>query len=495
MIINENAPKSPVKDSTPLLGGASGSSPPPAYASRDAGPTPISTAQVPYAVYQPAYTQPRVGESAARRFCMAFLVALGIWFLASALLGSIVGGDVHIQRVDRLGGYPVPPDVSLEECATGWSESIRRNPIFDFPYSAGVSFDVPLPSETLLLLSHGALSAGQLKITTSSELTDIARVHVVVHYYTTQVRDTTKVCMLKRKAGESGVGIFTPTTWWNRKRTERLRFEVELVLPRGTASSPLFIKNLVTDVSNFSHDVDALKDIINFGDIHLKGSNGGIHAKSLAAANVAATTSNGAVSLDYLVALSAAVRSSNAAISGNFNVQDSLDLVTSNGAIKVAVAINGSEAAKTLTMRTSNDVIDSTIDLSTTTGKAGNFGLKATTSNGRLTTRITSAPLDSVLTLEARTSNSQASVALPVTYEGSLGLYTSNSAANIQRVDSHEKDPACKAKTDCKSRTRVIETTLVTKGRAEGSVYWERKNSKRGNVTLKSSNGAVAIYV
>lgn len=67
---------------------------------------------------------------------------------------------------------------------------------------------MPLPSETLLLLSQGALSAGNLKITTSSELTDLARVHITVHYYNSAVRDSARVCVIKRKSGESGVGIF-----------------------------------------------------------------------------------------------------------------------------------------------------------------------------------------------------------------------------------------------------------------------------------------------
>lgn len=96
MIITDNTPQSPVKDSAPLLGGASGSgAPPPAYsAARDAGPTPIGAAGAPYPVYPTVYAQPR--ESAARRFCMAFLVAFGIWILASALLGSILDNTVSL---------------------------------------------------------------------------------------------------------------------------------------------------------------------------------------------------------------------------------------------------------------------------------------------------------------------------------------------------------------------------------------------------------------
>lgn len=100
MIITDDTPKSPVKASTPLLSGASGSGAPPAYVPRDgAGPTPINAVQAPYAAYQPVYTQQRGGghQSAGRRFCLAFLVAFGIWILASALLGSIIDEGVSLK--------------------------------------------------------------------------------------------------------------------------------------------------------------------------------------------------------------------------------------------------------------------------------------------------------------------------------------------------------------------------------------------------------------
>ncbi|KAJ7672069.1 hypothetical protein B0H17DRAFT_1084332 [Mycena rosella] len=503
MITPHNAPKSPPKASTPLLNGGAAAPP---YA-----PTT-------YAVYPSPYAQKRVGQgqSAVRRMCLAILAAVGLWFLASALLGSgnIFGGSRF--NSDRTDDYPLPPDVDLEDCV-GWGDTEKSSPAVGYPYSAQVSLDVSLPSETetLLFLSKGALSAGNLKITTSSELTD-ARVDITAHYHTTAVRDAAKVCFITRKEGESGVGIFTPAHWWSRKRTDRLYFDVELLLPRGSASSsPLYINGLTTDVNNFSHDLDNLKDIIDFGNIFLGGSNGKIHAKALGAATATLQTSNGGVSvehlvalkagvqtsnglvsIDYLVAQNAAVRSSNARIHGNYHVSDSLSLITSNGAIQASVNINGSETSNSLIMHTTNSHIDAVVDLDTTSGTGGIFLVKAETSNGRLTTRIASAPLDAVLTLNARTSNTQASVELPATYEGSLALSTSSTAsAAIRRVDSHEQDPACAPHADCKGRTRAVETHVVRKGGVEGAVYWEKKNARRGSVTLQSSNGAVTIYV
>ncbi|KAJ7672084.1 hypothetical protein B0H17DRAFT_1084364 [Mycena rosella] len=374
-----------------------------------------------------------------------------------------------------------------------WLASNKESPIAGaarLPYSAEVSLDLPLPSATLMFFSKGALSAGDLNITTSAELTDVARINIAVHYVATAVRDTTKVCFLKRKAGETGVGIFTPQQWWDRRQTDRLYFEVELILPRGS-----YINGLATDVNNLSQDLDNLKDIITFGSIFLQGSNGPIHAKALGAANATLQTSNGEVSLDYLVALNAVVSSNNNGISGNYQVSESLDLTTSNGPIEVTVGINGSETPKSLSMHTSNSAIDAVVNLDTTSGRGGNFLVKADTSNGRLTTRIASAPLDSVLNLQAETSNSPGSVTLPLTYEGSLTMHTSNAPSFIWRVDRIEQDPACKAHSDCKGRTRTIGTHMVANGKAEGAVYWERKNANRGNVTLQSSNGAVSFYV
>jgi len=318
----------------------------------------------------------------------------------------------------------------------------------------------------------------------------MARVNIAVHYHNTAVRDTAKVCLVTRKKGETGVGIFTPQQWWDRQRTDRLYFEVELSLPRGSS-----INGLNTDVNNFSQDLDNLKDIIDFKNIFLQGSNGRIHGKTLGATNATLQTTNGEVSVDYLVAVTAAVRSSNNGISGTYHVRKSLDLTTTNGVIKATVGINGSDSSNSLIMRTSNSPIDAIVSLDTTSGTGGRFLVKAETTNGRLTTRIASAPLDSRLVVHAQTSNAPGSVALPSTYEGSLLLATSNAGITLQRVNPGEQDPACKARSDCNSRTRTVETREATKYKRDAVVYWEKKNSARGAVTLQSSNGAVAISV
>ena len=140
-------------------------------------------------------------------------------------------------------------------------------------------------------------------------------------------------------------------------------------------------------------------------------------------------------------------------------------------------------------------VIDSTIRFDTSSGKAGNFKVKATTSNGDLTTRIVSAPLDSVINVDARTSNSRASIDIPTTYEGGFTLSTSNSVPDVHRASDHERDPACPDHSDCRSRRRSLEIYGISEGKASGSVFWDRKNSGRGNVALTTSNRPVALYL
>ncbi|KAJ7798637.1 hypothetical protein B0H14DRAFT_3492331 [Mycena olivaceomarginata] len=495
MIVTEDTPNSPTKSdsTTPLLGNASGSNPPPAYSPpagpARAGPTPIGT-QIPYAPYQPAYTpgqQRRVGEPAGPRFWKAFFVAFGVWLLATALFGSMADSGSHVDYYE----YPIPSDVVTDNCVTTWSEA--QNPI-GFPYSASTSFKFPVPSKTLLLLSKGGLSAGHLKITSSSETTDV-RVKVTVKYHKHAVRDTAKSALLSapmaRAAWAFSLYTQTPQPWRSRSNTDRLSFDVELILPVGD------IYALSTDVSNFSHDVDHLSGV-HFDGISLKGSNAHIQAKVLAAGNITLTTSNAAIGLETLLARSATVRSSNGRITGTYAVDDSLDIRTSNGHIDVVASINnGTDSKKTkdITLRTSNSPLDYTIDLGPTAGKAGTFRVKTETSNAKLTGRIASAPLNSAIMVNAKSSNDATSLLLPITYEGTFELSTSNAGILVDQLNPKERDPACGADAECKGRNRSLHMTNISKRSATGSVFWDKENENRGKVVVTTSNNPVTVHV
>ncbi|KAJ7817248.1 hypothetical protein B0H14DRAFT_3742419 [Mycena olivaceomarginata] len=406
------------------------------------------------------------GEPACRRFWKAFLVVFGMWLLLRALFEP----HHRVQSLVKYYEYPIPSDVVTDNCVTTWSET--QNPI-GFPYSASTSFRFPVPSKTLLLLSKGGLSAGHLKITSSSETTDV-RVKVTVKYHKPAARDTAKVCMIERSHGESGVGIFSPQPcrWRSRSKTDRLSFDVELVLPVED------IYALSTDVSNFSHDVDHLSGV-HFNDISLKGSNAHIQAKTL-------------------LARSATVRSSNGRITGTYAVDDSLDIRTSNNYINVVASINnGTDSKKTkgITLRTSNSPLDYTIDLGPTAGKAGTFRVKTETSNAKSTGRIASAPLNSAIMVNARSSNDATSLLLPITYEGTVELSTSSAGILVDQLNPKERDPACGADAECKGRNRSLRMTNISKRSATGFVFWDKENANRGKVVFTTSNNPVTLHV
>ncbi|KAJ6497438.1 hypothetical protein C8R45DRAFT_982897 [Mycena sanguinolenta] len=434
-----------------------------------AGPTPIWATQIPTAV-QPVYTQQghrRTKESAGRRFYKAFLVAFGVWLLVFALFGSLrVQSRRHLGPPSEDYDYPISNDIEASSCATSWPEV--ENPDFsDFPYSAYTSFDFDLPSKTLLLHSKGGLSNGHLTITSSPDVSKV-RVVVTVSYHEAVVRNAAKVCFIERSEGERGVGIFTPEPW---HYSGRLFLDVELILPRS--DSILHVNGLSTDVSNFSHDVDGLN--VYFNDISLRASNGVIHAKPL-------------------VASIASVKASNCSIIGVFAVVDSLELKTSNAVLDANVSITGDsglEKTRDITMETSNGSLNYVVDFGPTAGKAGSFHVKADTSNGKMTGKIVSAPLNSVLAVDAKTSNEKASLALPSTYEGSFAVSTSNAAATFKTTD--QNDPACGSDASC--RGRHYHLMKVTKSSVKGSVCWDSQNAYRGNVNLGSSNGAVTLYL
>ncbi|KAF7336256.1 hypothetical protein MVEN_02173700 [Mycena venus] len=487
-------------ESTPLLYNASGSgSSAPAYAYAPSQ-APISNTTTPYSY--PLYPghvhikrRVNLKESACRWLTNVFWGGFSLFVLSCMYI--IV---MHSLRGPlRYYEYPIPNDVDLDRCVSAWSGQSNNAGSF-YPYSSSASFDFPLPSKTLLLFSKGGHSNGQLKVTHSSEVTEQVRVAVTVKYHKASVRDAAKVCLIERYKGESGVGIFAPSPQRHYySAAELLFFDVELTLPLTELKSGGYIKGLSTDVNNFSQDLDSLSDV-HFGDISLVGTNGKIQAEILMAETATLVNSNAGVEITALVARSARVSTSNGHISGGYGVSDSLDLHASNGSINVAVHVNGSDnkMPKTLVMHTSNGALHCVVNLDTAYEKPGAFHIEAQTSNAALNAQIASAPLDSVLTVEAKTSNHQAVLSLPSMYEGSFSVSTSNAPVTVERANPHEQDPACDSEPDekCDSRSRMIERSTVVKRRSvAGAVYWDKRNADRGGATLMTSDGPATLYV
>ncbi|KAG5651000.1 hypothetical protein H0H81_010259 [Sphagnurus paluster] len=156
------------------------------------------------------------------------------------------------------------------------------------------------------------------------------------------------------------------------------------------------------------------------------------------------------------------------------------------GALRVDVGVhNDQKYVSDLVMRTSNGKIDSRVSL-TSPYEGGRYLVTAASSNGPVTVRFPTSPLDSVLKLSASTSNSPAFVSLDPAYEGSLALSTSNFSPLLQRRNT--KDPAGKG------RTRHIKVNSYGRSVLKGSVSWSGWDGS-GTVEVNSSNSPVTLEI
>ena len=177
--------------------------------------------------------------------------------------------------------YPLPPGVDLLAC---------DEPLIDGPGPSITSFEIALPSETLLLLSAGAWLSGSVRVTTSTN-TDSIRFSITTKMIGWRWTNTanTIVCSLKRNEGEFGVGIFASAVCWifssglliSRAQNpttfepSQVQYDVLIELPED---SP-FINRFETHVVNTQQYFDDLQGKIFFEHLNLHGSNGGIRAQ------------------------------------------------------------------------------------------------------------------------------------------------------------------------------------------------------------------------
>ena len=86
---------------------------------------------------------------------------------------------------------------------------VNRPELRLLPFAAVSTFDLPLSTESLLLLSRGPNSGGSVEIATSSEQDrDVVTVEVAVRYIRQAARNDAKVCQILTEDGGIGVGIF-----------------------------------------------------------------------------------------------------------------------------------------------------------------------------------------------------------------------------------------------------------------------------------------------
>ncbi|KAJ2918285.1 hypothetical protein MD484_g2129, partial [Candolleomyces efflorescens] len=492
-------------------GNPSGSSvpkpPPPPYYGPPQGP----------AAGQPGYSnvQPYNGtelrarrEPPGMRFLKALCVAVLVWMLCGAFVRSLlwVAGWNRGIHGGWNGDYNIPSGVSLHRCLSpaDWdnvlpmpnplnpegdlpaanqsAQDLQLLPPSAYPFMSKASFELPISSDSLYLLSRGAYASGSVDILTSTaQKQDSAAVHVSVYYHRQEIRDRVKLCKVSRSVGENGVGIFTPRYIDRHYPRDQVYFETVIMLPQSTRSrSPLRIKNLETDVVNTFHRVHAIAEHVVFDNISLAGSNAHISSSDLAADIASVQTSNGA-------------------ILGTFNASKELSLVTSNGQVKVDVHLDNdlSSTPSKLYIETSNAPLEANINLHASASRAKShypqYKVDTKTSNGKLDVYFQTSPSDSTLYYKGDTSNGPANVQLHSAYQGTFKVSTSSSWIRPElRVRENVPDPSGR------ERKREVQYTGLYKGELTGSVKWvgerDDKELEKGTVEVENRLFRVPKY-
>jgi len=465
-------------------------------------PPPLATPSTPIFIKRPEQRRPR----ACSRFLKALAVALLVYFLGAAFLGSLTwrraggGGSSHWDDVNpewpEYSGFKSNWEIAEEGCPNSWEEGAHLSPTdvtvfpdidlpdwswqdWNAPYHATTSFSLSPDAAKHLIVGNRAY--GGIDVKTSNSLKDI-QVDVTAHYYDQSVLEKARACKLKSKQDGEGVGLYMPRNRGSWHREDQVNFQVTVTLPEQS-HGPLVINEFETHLSIFKHNLHDLRDKVFFRSLTLRSSNSKINADAVNAAR-------------------SDVRTSNGGITGRYQVNDSLVLDTSNGRIDVELEVEDSgrrSSGASVVMKTSNAMLTAKANLyasqniqgvpTTKSAKGGRFTLDATTSNGRLNLNVPTIPFDSALTLSGKTSNSPADVYLDKrgSFEGLYKLETSNSMPTVERADSGDKKDG---------QRRVLEKTLGGKGSSQGKVYWGRWDKGRdGSLQLKTSNSKVYASV
>jgi len=136
--------------------------------------------------------------------------------------------------------------------------------------------------------------------------------------------------------------------------------------------------------------------------------------------------------------------------------------------------------------------IDAQVDLiSADTHRAQDdvFTVSAITSNSDLLFDLLSLPYESSLKLEAKTSNSNAKVKLPQTFEGQFTLDTSNNAPSMERHSERDRDPAGRG------RTRQVDDKSRLRNFWQGNVYWDKDHENLSDAKIRTSNGKAILVL
>ncbi|KAF9229869.1 hypothetical protein BU15DRAFT_57784, partial [Melanogaster broomeanus] len=229
-----------------------------------------------------------------------------------------------------------------------------------------------------------------------------------------------------------------------------------LTLPAGSDGA-LLVKNLETELPNYSQNIGDLWESVLFENIHLSSSNGRLHAESVTAESAQFSSSNGG-------------------ITGHINSGSSLELKTSNGDIRSTVTLLE---------------IHSKVALTSDSGTGGEFEVDTESSNGGIGLIFTDSPVDSVLKCRAHTSLGKVSVELDSAYEGSYSLQNRLGSMTVEERQGVE-DPAGNG------RQREVSVNR-TRGLVTGSVNWVdsdgTSSGNEGSVVIETGSSSAKLVI
>ena len=104
-------------------------------------------------------------------------------------------------------GKPEPEDGRAIHCVKGrgrsWSPSSPPELL---------TFDIPLNSSAIYILARGRQTTGEVKVVPHQRNSDEITVEIVTQYHEWDTFMGTTICLMERKEGERGVGIFVSTS-------------------------------------------------------------------------------------------------------------------------------------------------------------------------------------------------------------------------------------------------------------------------------------------
>ncbi|KAG8856933.1 hypothetical protein FRB96_006196 [Tulasnella sp. 330] len=440
--------------------------------------SPLYNAQAPTYARWHYHTGPRP-ESSGWRFVKAFALASAIYLL----LGATVESIFHVSRHVYWGhpywypkAQPNPADGHAISCHLEWTRATSSGAL----WTSTSRTSLPIgEASTLFFHSTGFHASGTIRFVTAEPPTlvddDVAIIDLQVNYWDHEAWDSATICTMQRNEVEYGIGIYTDS--WRPWGPRPLKFDVTVTLPASQAK-PLILRNIETQLSTFSHELDDLASIVFLDAVHLHSSNAHINVKSISTASFEAHTSN-------------------AVIDGSFNVTDKLQLISSNGHIDVTVQATNDdwEAPTSVVLATSNGYISATASLLTSDGaeeiksKASGLQLTATTTNAHLDIDIPTAPPNSHIKPVGVTTNNRARLVLPAASEGQISSTTSNSAIAFDH-NRDSRDPTGE------DRKRHFGKETFAKGYFGIETWWgddREEHIKFGNALIQTTNGAVSI--